>query len=173
MTKKRVFSVRDKASRNINSGVSHLRNFILSQDGLRRLHINQKCNGLIEDLEGYRYPEEIEGKNLKENPLKDGFFEHGCDALRYGIINHFPIKNHKIKEHIITVDDADIFGQVQYKNNTVVCDYSDITPERIETILNSINSKYSVNYPIPFGQKMLTAVNTLEEVKTQSGWWIK
>ena len=83
------------------------------------------------------------------------------------------IKNHKIKEHIITVDDADIFGQVQYKNNTIVCDYSDITPERIETILNSINSKYSVNYPIPFGQKMLTAVNTLEEVKTQSGWWIK
>jgi len=97
MTGQRVFSVRDKASRNINSGVSHVRNFILSQNGTRRLHIDQRCNGIIEDLEGYRYPEEVEGKNLKENPLKDGYFEHGCDALRYGILNHFPIKNHKLR----------------------------------------------------------------------------
>ena len=97
MTGKRVYSVRDKASRNINSGVSHIRNFILSQNGIRRLHVDQGCRGIIEDFEGYRYPEEIEGKNLKENPLKDGYFEHGMDAVRYGILNRFPINNHKLR----------------------------------------------------------------------------
>ena len=93
----RVFSVRDKASKSINSGISHIRNFILTQDGIVRLHIDERCNGIIEDLEGYRYPEEKEGKDLKESPLKDGYNEHGCDALRYGILNKFPIKNHKLR----------------------------------------------------------------------------
>ena len=52
----RVFAIRDKASRSIASGVSHVRNFILSSDGTRRLHIDKKCTGLIEDMEGYAYP---------------------------------------------------------------------------------------------------------------------
>lgn len=97
MTGHRVYSVRDKASRNINSGISHVRNFILSQDGTRRLHVDESCNGIIEDFEGYRYPDEGEGKTLKEAPLKDGHTDHGMDAVRYGIINRFPIKNHKLR----------------------------------------------------------------------------
>lgn len=97
MTGHRVYSVRDKASRNINSGISHLRNFVLSEDGLRRLHIDESCNGIIEDLEGYRYPEESEGKDLKESPLKDGLHDHGIDCLRYFTLNRFPIKNHKLR----------------------------------------------------------------------------
>jgi hypothetical protein len=97
MTGHRVYSVRDKASRNINSGISHVRNFILAQDGTRRLHVDEKCNGIIEDFEGYRYPDEAEGKDLKEAPLKDGLHDHGMDAVRYGILNRFPIKNHKLR----------------------------------------------------------------------------
>ena len=97
MTGHRVYSVRDKASRNVNSGISHVRNFILSQDGTRRLHVSSNCAGIIEDFEGYRYPEESEGKDLKEAPLKDGRFDHGMDALRYFVINRFPIKNHKLR----------------------------------------------------------------------------
>jgi len=97
MTGYRVYSVRDKASRNINSGISHVRNFILSQDGTRRLHIDEKCHGIIEDFEGYRYPDEGEGKALKEAPLKDGHSDHGMDMVRYFFCNRFPIKNSKIR----------------------------------------------------------------------------
>jgi len=97
MTGHRVYSVRDNASRNINSGISHVRNFILSADGTRRLHISEKCPGIIEDIESYRYPDTKDGKELKEAPLKDGTSDHGCDALRYFFINKFPIKNSKIR----------------------------------------------------------------------------
>ena len=97
MTGHRVYSVRDNASRNINSGISHVRNFILSADGTRRLHISDKCPGIIEDIESYRYPESKDGKELKEAPLKDGISDHGCDSLRYFFINKFPIKNSKIR----------------------------------------------------------------------------
>ena len=97
MTGHRVYSVRDNASRNINSGISHVRNFILSADGTRRLHISEKCPGIIEDIESYRYPETKDGKELKNAPLKDGTSDHGCDALRYFFINKFPIKNSQIR----------------------------------------------------------------------------
>ena len=99
MTGYRVYSVRNKASTNINSGISHVRNFILSADGTRRLHISEKCHGIIEDIESYRYPESKDGANIKEAPLKDGMSDHGCDALRYFFINKFPIKNSKIRTH--------------------------------------------------------------------------
>ena len=99
MTGYRVYSVRDKASRNINSGISHVRNFILSADGTRRLHISDRCQGIIEDIESYRYPESKDGKELKEAPLKDGISDHGCDALRYFFTNKFPIKNSNIRTH--------------------------------------------------------------------------
>ena len=99
MTGHRVYSVRDKASTNINSGISHVRNFILSANGTRRFHISDRCPGIIEDIESYRYPESKDGKELKEAPLKDGTSDHGCDALRYFFINKFPIRNSKIRTH--------------------------------------------------------------------------
>ena len=38
------------------------------------------------------------------------------------------IKNHHIKNHIIAIDDAHLFGKVQSdKQGNVVCDYSDVT----------------------------------------------
>ena len=97
MTGLRIFALRDKASRSINSGISHARSFIKTGSGISRLHIDQNCTGIIEDLESYRYPDSKEGKELKDTPLKDGVHDHGCDALRYGIINKFPIRNFKIR----------------------------------------------------------------------------
>ena len=93
----RVFAVRDKASRSIASGVSHVRNFILSSDGTRRLHIDEKCTGLIEDMEGYAYPESKEGYEMKELPKKDGYHDHSMDALRYALVNQFPIRQYQIQ----------------------------------------------------------------------------
>lgn len=93
----RIFALRNKSSRSIASGISHVRNFILSEDGTRRLHVDTKCKGIIEDFEGYCYPEHKEHRDLKELPVKDGRFDHGMDCVRYGIINRFPIKNYQIK----------------------------------------------------------------------------
>ena len=93
----RIFALRDRSSRSIASGVSHTRNFILSSSGDRRLHIDKRCTGIISDIEGYAYPDTKEGHDLKELPLKDGYYDHGCDALRYFLVNHYPIKQYKIK----------------------------------------------------------------------------
>ena len=52
---------------------------------------------MLEVLESYRYPEAQDSKPLKQEPLKDGYHDHGCDQLRYFFINHFPIRNREIK----------------------------------------------------------------------------
>ena len=92
-----VNTVTDKASRSISAGINHVRSFIENANGERYLHLNNNCTGMAEDLESYRYPEAQEGKELKPEPLKDGYHDHGCDQLRYFFINHFPIKNRQIK----------------------------------------------------------------------------
>ena len=91
-----VRSVRDKTSRNIASGITHVRGFIENANSDRYLHLDNKCVGLAQDLENYRYPEAIENKDLKPDPLKDGYHDHGCDMLRYFFINQFPIKRNTI-----------------------------------------------------------------------------
>ena len=96
-TGKTIFSLRDKVSRSISAGVNHIRNFIEASDGSRRLHVHKKCSGIIEDLLSYRYAEHKDGTPLKEEPLKDGFHDHGIDALRYFIVSHFPIKQYKYR----------------------------------------------------------------------------
>ena len=92
-----VESVRDRISRNIIQGVNHVRGFIENANGQRFLHLDNKCKGLAEDLENYRYPEHREGKDLKPEPIKDGYHDHGCDMVRYFFTNHFPIVNRELK----------------------------------------------------------------------------
>ena len=91
-----VRSIRDKTSRNIASGISHIRGYIENANSNRYLHLDNKCMGLAEDLENYRYPEAVENKDLKPDPLKDGLHDHGCDMLRYFFINQFPIKRNTL-----------------------------------------------------------------------------
>jgi hypothetical protein len=86
----------DKLSRDIQSGVSYCRSFFENADGLRRIKIDKRCVGIAEDFEGYRFPEAVEGKAISNNPIKDGFYEHGCDAFRYFILNRFPIRSNFI-----------------------------------------------------------------------------
>ena len=52
---------------------------------------------VIQDFEEYRYPESEDGKPIKEEPIKDGYHDHGCDMIRYFFINQFPIKNREFK----------------------------------------------------------------------------
>jgi len=93
----KIFTKRDKVSRSIASGVSHVRGFIENAQNERFFHINEKCTGIMMDLENYRYPEPKEGADLKPEPVKDGYHDHGCDMIRYFFINQFPIKNREFK----------------------------------------------------------------------------
>ena len=92
----RTFALRDKTSRSIASGISHVRNFFENANGERRIHIDKKCVGLMEDLEKYRYPEHKDN-DLKNIPVKDGRSDHSMDAFRYYFINKFPIKQSKYR----------------------------------------------------------------------------
>ena len=90
-----VKSVKDRVSRNIDAGCSHVRGFIENADGKRFLHVHNKCTEICSDLENYRYPDHKEGMDLKKVPIKDGFHDHGMDMVRYFFINRFPIRNTK------------------------------------------------------------------------------
>tara|TARA_Y100000593_G_scaffold87654_1_gene168523 strand:- start:6321 stop:7658 length:1338 start_codon:yes stop_codon:yes gene_type:complete len=92
-----IFSLRDKVSRSVSAGINHVRGFIEASDGTRRLHVHKRCTGIIEDLLSYRYAEHKDGTPLKEEPLKDGYHDHGIDALRYFIVSYFPIKQYKYR----------------------------------------------------------------------------
>jgi hypothetical protein len=92
-----VRSIRDKVSRSIASGISHVRSFVKNAQGNRYLHLDKKCLGTAEDFEMYRYPEEKEGKALKPEPQKDGYSDHGMDMVRYFFINRFPIRQKEFK----------------------------------------------------------------------------
>jgi hypothetical protein len=95
----RIRSIRDKVSTNIISGVSHVRSFVENANGERFLHLDKKCVGLATDFENYRYPEHKEGTNIKQDPMKDGYHDHGMDVVRYFFINRFPIRTQKMRIH--------------------------------------------------------------------------
>ena len=91
-----IRSVRDKVSRSIASGISHVRGFIENAQGERFVHLHSKCTGLAEDFENYRYPEAVDGKDLKPEPIKDGRNDHGMDMVRYFFLNRFPIRQREV-----------------------------------------------------------------------------
>lgn len=86
----------NKVDRDISTGIDHVRSFIENANGLSRFFVDHLCTGHIEDLENYRYPEAKEGRDLKEEPLKDGYHDHACDETRYFFINHFPIRKEMV-----------------------------------------------------------------------------
>jgi hypothetical protein len=88
----KVYYTTDKVSRPISAGVELVRSFFENAEGKARFFVSDKCVGHIEDFEAYRYPEKKEDRALKDEPLKDGRHDHGCDDCRYFFINRFPIK---------------------------------------------------------------------------------
>tara|TARA_R100000808_G_scaffold5166_1_gene15902 strand:- start:4597 stop:5793 length:1197 start_codon:yes stop_codon:yes gene_type:complete len=84
---------RDAVTRNVVSGVSHVRRWFEDANGDAHLFINPKCKASIEAYENYHYPEHRENQTLRHEPQKDGKFDHHCDALRFLLTNLFPMKN--------------------------------------------------------------------------------
>lgn len=74
----------------INEGLELIRQRLtMRSDGKYGMLFKRKCNILIDAFKGgYRYPERKSGVDTeKEMPLKDGYYEHLCDALRELMIN--------------------------------------------------------------------------------------
>jgi len=61
-------------------------------DSIPALIVNEPC-GIINDgfLGGYHYPMTKEGKPDKEEPERDGYYEHLMNALEYIIVNIFSV----------------------------------------------------------------------------------
>ena len=87
-----IRSVKDRISRDIEAGISHVRGFIENAERDRFIHVSARCINLCRDFENYRYPEHKEGSDLRKLPIKDGIHDHTMDALRYFFINRFPLR---------------------------------------------------------------------------------
>ncbi len=80
----------------------------MRDDGKVGLLINQTEENLIEGFKGgYRYPEFKEGQPEKEEPLKDGFYDHLFDCGRYLAVNFFTLVDYgKQETNPITRDEV-------------------------------------------------------------------
>lgn len=71
----------------INEGLAILRKQLELPDGFL---IHPRCRLLIQGFKGgYRYPED--GKQAAQFPVKDGYFDHTMDALRYLVVNNMTL----------------------------------------------------------------------------------
>ena len=90
---------------------------------------------------------------------------HGGD-IKYASTDEVPllkeleiIKSHHIKNHVIAIDDAHLFGKIQYdKNGNIVCDYSNVSLEVIKEKILEINPSYDVGVYAPYQMEMLLAL---------------
>lgn len=60
----------------------------IRNDGLPGIIIHPDCKIMIDAFKGgYRYAEAKEGSSEKEEPVKDGYYDHLMDAFRYIVVN--------------------------------------------------------------------------------------
>lgn len=88
----------NRENRMLAGTIERVRNLIGEYGETSRLFINSKCTSLITSLEGYHYPPSVH--SLSDIPRKDGVHDHFADALRYLIINLYPL-GRCIDRHII------------------------------------------------------------------------
>ena len=74
----------------ILDGVEHIRRALRSGEGQKKLIVSPRCPRLIESLQCYHYPDDIQ--NPSETPYKDGVYDHAIDALRYFFVNVHPAR---------------------------------------------------------------------------------
>lgn len=69
------------------------------------------------------------------------------------------ISNHHIKNHIIAIDDAHLFGTYQTDKLTgeKICDYTEINDTTLSTQIKKINPNYTIGYIEPYNHLMLVA----------------
>lgn len=71
-----------KGKESIKTGINRVRQLFK----MGKLHIHRDCINLIEELEGYVYPERRPNQPEDENPIKEN--DHALDALRYALMTN-------------------------------------------------------------------------------------
>ena len=80
--RQRNINVREvlKGKGSVIAGIQKVREYLLTG----KLMINSRCVNLISEFEMYSYDDNQDGKDLKENPIKE--FDDALDALRYVVL---------------------------------------------------------------------------------------
>tara|TARA_Y100001937_G_scaffold12809_1_gene16550 strand:- start:1409 stop:2080 length:672 start_codon:yes stop_codon:yes gene_type:complete len=68
------------------------------------------------------------------------------------------ISNHHINNHIIGIDDAHLFGTKQISSDGGVCDYTEVTYEKVRDKLLQINPNYDIGIYKPYDMEMVLAI---------------
>lgn len=77
------------AARNeVMKGIIEVSNKLkIKGDGKPSLFVHETCQNMINEFMMYRYPDEVEDKEVKDKPLKVN--DHAMDALRYAVFTRF------------------------------------------------------------------------------------
>jgi hypothetical protein len=87
---------------------------------------------------------------------KESYARGGTDVPLIQELNQ--IKLHPIKNHIIAIDDAHLFGKRQTnKQGELVCDYSNVPYETVKNKILEINPNYDVGIYAPYNMAMVIA----------------
>lgn len=87
---------------------------------------------------------------------KESYARGGIDVPLIQELQH--IKNHHIKDHMIAIDDAHLFGERQFDSQgQLVCDYSNVPYEVVKQNILDINPNYDIGIYEPYNMKMLIA----------------
>jgi hypothetical protein len=88
--------VRSKTDTSIPHGIDLINTKLLNVEGESSLFFSPQLRptgredrGVIKALQYSEFPD-TPGKTKSEHPVKDGFFEHSRDTLRYLLVNLFP-----------------------------------------------------------------------------------
>lgn len=74
----------------IMPGINLVRAYICNARGHRRFFVTNNCRVGIDSLSRYTYTKQNKYTDtIKEEPLKDGKWDHMCDAIRYFFVNQF------------------------------------------------------------------------------------
>jgi hypothetical protein len=85
----------DPRWRHIPTGVRLLEGLVRNAKAETRIWVADSLDkpkakrGVVKDFLGYHYPEEKEGRPIKDQPAKDGVHDHSMDALRYFSVGKF------------------------------------------------------------------------------------
>jgi PBSX family phage terminase large subunit len=75
------------AKKEVAAGIDKVAEMMKIQpDGKPKWFVHSRCSNTITEHENYRYPEEKENQNSKEEPTKHD--DHACDANRYAVYSH-------------------------------------------------------------------------------------
>ena len=89
-----------------------------------------------------------------------GASKYACGDVDVPLLKELEvISNHHIKNHVIGIDDAHLFGKKQIdKNGNNICDYTEVTSELVFELISKIRNNFDVGIYKPYHMEMILAI---------------